>query len=133
MAKHKTGELTGALLDAAVAKAEGYGPPVLFKTDALGEGESAALWFPHPTLPSFPVSDWQPSATWAQAGPIIERELIDVSAGCNAGEGDLWDWWAFCPSMRTGDNGLVAQYGETPLTAAMRAYVASKFGGEVEL
>ena len=57
---------------------------------------------------------------WAQGGPIIEREKITLEW---TGEG----WNAY---IRHDD-----EYpdGPTPLVAAMRCYVASKLGDEVEI
>ena len=65
--------------------------------------------------------DWHwYSADWVYGGPIIEREGIDLQCQ-NQG---LW----------CADLGLDASiYGPTPLIAAMRCYVASKLGDEVEL
>jgi hypothetical protein len=97
--KHKTAELEGALLDAAVAKAEGVG--------IWAEGLS---WL----------------TEWAEAGPIIERERISVFQN---GDGS---WSAMMPQAHEDDD-LVSGTGLTPLIAAMRAYVASRFGEEVEL
>jgi hypothetical protein len=59
------------------------------------------------------------STDWAQAGPIIERERIAVW-----GDNDTY-WEAEC--------GWTWAKGQTPLVAAMRAYVASKLGDEVEV
>ena len=60
------------------------------------------------------------STDWAEGGPIIEREGIDLQ--CQ--NSDLW----------AADLGLEGSvYGETPLIAAMRCYVASKLGDEVEI
>ena len=59
------------------------------------------------------------STDWAQGGPIIEREKINL-------EQDGFQWWAHikadeeCP-------------GPTPLIAAMRCFVASKLGEIVEV
>jgi len=92
----KTSELTGAALDWAVAICEhnvGWEP----------EGEDRDFY----------------SADWAQGGPIIEREGLDIS---RAGGG----WWALiAPS--------IIRSGPTPLVAAMRCYVASKLGHEIEI
>ena len=59
------------------------------------------------------------STDWAYGGPIIEREricLIDQG-------GDYWQaLW-----------GWKEAFGPTPLIAAMRCYVASKLGDEVEI
>ena len=64
---------------------------------------------------------WQPSTDWAQGGPIIEREGITVRRHTDA----LWDASVGRPNYRAG--------GPTPLIAAMRCYVASKLGDEVEV
>ena len=56
-----------------------------------------------------------PSTDWAQGGPIIEREGIAV----------FGDWQATL--------GEETYNGPTPLIAAMRCYVASKLGDEVEI
>ena len=60
---------------------------------------------------------------WAQGGPIIEREHIGIDwTGFEVWE--AWDDKAMPASRYT---------GPTPLIAAMRCYVASKLGDEVEL
>jgi hypothetical protein len=63
------------------------------------------------------------STNWAQGGPIIEREGI-----------------GFFPSEREGKPRWGARmvntyisYGPTPLIAAMRCYVASKLGDEIDI
>ena len=108
--KFKTSELAGFKLDLAVAKAEGekaqlnYGEVVTWKY--VGYEEYRLVW--------------RPSTEWAQGGPIIEREKIAI------------DWDHDCWNASTDD--LPAYYSaETPLIAAMRCYVASKLGDEVEL
>ena len=64
--------------------------------------------------------DFTPSTDWAQGGPIIEREKIAI------------DWDHDCWNASTDD--LPAYYSaETPLIAAMRCYVASKLGDEVDI
>ena len=64
------------------------------------------------------------STDWAQGGPIIEREniLIDL---CYEGE----DWIA----TRTDGPAVSEARGPTMLIAAMRCYVASQLGDEVEV
>jgi len=59
---------------------------------------------------------YQPSTNWAQGGPIIEREGLTL---------DQWDDY---PRWRSGNS-----YGTTPLIAAMRCYVASKLGDEIDV
>ena len=101
--KIKIGELNGAALDWAVAKCEGL------DIRRLSGGE-------------FLLADgdfWFPSIDWAQGGPIIEREGIALG---QTGDG----WEATC-------DGCIYISGPTPLIAAMRCYVASKLGEEVEV
>lgn len=65
---------------------------------------------------------WEPSVDWSQGGPIIEREGINLSHSL---ELDSEHCTAY---MRSGRH---RQKGLTPLIAAMRCYVDSKFGEEV--
>lgn len=120
----KTSELTGAALDWAVAKCEGfdwyietrptaYGPkPFVFEE----HGEASCLF--------------QPSTRWAQGGPIIEREMreagFDLWSGAHVPHGQFAA--TYC---RGAPDSYV--YGPTPLIAAMRCYVASKLGDEVDV
>jgi hypothetical protein len=71
--------------------------------------------------------DWLPdySTDWAHGGPIIEGEQITIGAD---GEG----WCAGKPWDTEWMSGFVYR-GETPLIAAMRCYVASKLGDDVEI
>jgi hypothetical protein len=64
------------------------------------------------------------STDWAQGGPIIERDIAKVERFSDA----LWEATAY-----TKDAQDIVQSGPTPLTAAMRCYVASKLGDEVEV
>lgn len=65
------------------------------------------------------------STNWLAGGEIIEREEIDLNCSHHEGSsGEMWD--AAC------EVGKVFG-GPTPLVAAMRAYVASKMGGEIEV
>jgi len=109
----KTFELTGAALDWAVAKCEGYeivrmrGNEITF----LDRTEDGALSERHINY----------STDWAQGGPIIEREGIDLKRITDA----LWDAHM--------NNVNFYEDGPTPLIAAMRCYVASKLGDEVDV
>ena len=106
----KTNELTGTALDLAVAICEG----IRVQTDDDGRLTMRSN-----------LDYWQPSSEWAQGGTIIERENISIT-------GTNFPWWE-C------DNGWYAHIGDryshgaTPLIAAMRCYVASKLGDEVEV
>lgn len=62
------------------------------------------------------------STCWAQGGAIIEREIIGLDF--DAAEG----WQA-----RDFDSQQITATGKTPLIAAMRCYVASKLGDEIEV
>ena len=64
---------------------------------------------------------FKPSTDWAQGGTIIERERITVEYSADP------DTWCAC---------IMADqevYGPTALIAAMRCYVASEMGEEVEV
>lgn len=65
---------------------------------------------------------YAPSTDWAQGGPIIEREEMML-----AGHAGRWQ-----ATKIVGANAWSA-YGPTPLIAAMRCFVASKLGDEVEI
>jgi hypothetical protein len=103
----KTSELTGAALDWAVAECEGH---------------------------DFPAADafcgiFNPSTDWAQGGPIIERERMDIAC---------WDahsmpWKASIDGDTDAGVALYVEYGPTPLIAAMRCYVASKMGDDINI
>jgi hypothetical protein len=92
----KTSELTGAALNWAVACAR------------WGGG-------------NFGIDGFSPSTNWAQGGPIIEREMIELVPQSDS----LWD------AMYRGQH--IPNDGPTPLIAAMRCYVASKLGDEIEI
>lgn len=113
--KYKVAELEGALLDAAVAKADGTG---------IHWHERGECWFKD--------ADgllYHPSKAWSQGGPIIERERIALHVTFqDKDQCPEQGWWASVDRFLT-----TQQYGQTPLIAAMRAYVASKFGEEVDL
>ena len=69
---------------------------------------------------------------WAQGGPIIEREFMDVEVTpCGSGQGAPFDTWRAWKHNHSADAAVVC--GPTPLIAAMRCYVASKLGDEVEI
>ena len=113
----KTNELTGAALDWAVAKCNGHidDETIIRRLEPDEEGWCIAY-----------------STDWAQGGPIIEREKIDLFT--EKGTPESW-----CASVARDQNGhrLVGwrlhQYGPTPLIAAMRCFVASCLGDEVEV
>ena len=70
------------------------------------------------------------STNWSQGGPIIEREEISIKYVVPAMRDSVWQ--AF-PSITAKGAGGRWGVGPTPLIAAMRCYVASKLGEEVEI
>lgn len=120
----RTSELTGALLDYWVAKAEGLEAEVRsYQQDPFGKGVETVRYCNlkkgnRPFLPS---------TSWAQGGSIIEREMIELSHDRDWREdGQFWRVW------QGNHAGYGYMDGDTPLIAAMRVYVASKFGAEVQ-
>jgi len=84
---------------------------------------------------------YSPTTIWAQGGPIIEREHIAISYDSEwvydpnnvdpEDEPDNGDRWY--AEVRSSSHNFIGGYGPTPLIAAMRCYVASKLGDEVEI
>ena len=105
----KTSELTGGALDWAVALIE-YPE---WKEQGFLEVFPHDLSFDDGTV-------YAPSIDWAQGGLIIEREKIAI------------DWDHDCWNAST-DSHPAYYSAETPLVAAMRCYVASKLGDEVDV
>jgi len=122
----KTSELTGAALDWAVAKCEGVhvsmarGGWFVFDSDAWAEFRND---YNDDKLQAF-----RPSINWAQGGVIIEREGIGIWT-------HPWNEWGEPEIVRYAEdkNGDHVQTAPTTLIAAMRCYVASKLGDEVEI
>lgn len=109
----KTQELKGAALDWAVAKCEGV---------ALVDG---CIFTKDPDDEQVVYS---PSTDWAQGGAIIEREGMGIWMYQWNEKGEPEQGWY--AEDKGGDH---VRTGTTPLEAAMRCYVASKLGDEVEI
>lgn len=105
--KIKTSELSGYALDWAVAECEGMATIV--------NGEP---WIVTGVFFGFRQRPFHPSTVWAQGGPIIERESIAIHKH---------ETWVANPDQKT------EAYGQTPLIAAMRCFVASKLGDKVDV
>lgn len=69
------------------------------------------------------ANDWAPSENWADAGPIIEREKIELRYY----DYDMNPYWGAMILRRDGCPASGA-IGATPLIAAMRCYVSSRYG-----
>jgi hypothetical protein len=109
----KVSDLEGIWLDYWVAKAQGHHLSCDWNQDdyiLIGTGAGDLRQF-------------SPSTAWIQGGEIIEEERLCITA-LNSG---IWKGIANNASTAPG----IVQFGQTPLVAAMRAYVASKCGEEV--
>ena len=115
--KIKTSELTDAALDWAVATCEGRGCEFEDPRDP---------WLTRNGIADQPLHSYTPSTDWAQGGPITELEGVTTAAPLQPG--DLWGAWKWIESRDS-----YKQYGLTPLIAAMRCFVASRLGDEVDI
>ncbi len=118
MSVHKVADLCGPMLDGAVALAEG----LTFTNHrhnwclVLDEAEDE-------------MRVYEPSVDWDLAGPIIERERISLHFEYDPEHPQIWHALTHTRPLIKASVGT----GERALIAAMRAYVASKFGEMVEL
>jgi hypothetical protein len=108
----KTTELSGIALDWAVAmslKQSGEDYTLTVDTDIDGvKRVNYGGMYP----------EW--STDWAEGGPIIEREWVSL-------------WQVGHNYWKADKGGLYSAQSETPLVAAMRCYVASKLGDEIQI
>ena len=118
--KIKTAELKGTALDWAVAECEEWdffdedGVPII----QLDSSHMRTRW-----------GLYSPSTDWEIGGPIIEMEGIQLKHMSY----DSNPWWVALidvPDTSVMKRGCI---GPTPLIAAMRAFVASRLGDEVEI
>lgn len=83
-----------------------------------------------PCYPKIGGAPFQPTTDWALAGPIIEREEISIKHVIPAMKDSIWQAH---PSLSAKGASGKWGIGPTPLIAAMRCYVASRLGNEVEV
>ena len=102
--KISTSELTGIALDWAVAKCE-------VGADFIAEVDDPHFY----------------STDWTQGGPIIEREKIHFKLAGGIG---YVAWISYGIGPHKNEH---SQHGPTPLIAAMRCYVASQLGDEIDV
>lgn len=123
--RYKVEELEGPLLDLAVANAEGIKATIYLVPNAISPFYECAVLDEAGRL----HYQFLPSRSWTQGGPIIDREKISLLRDEFAAHwdaqyiietGEHWQW-------------RHQAFGVSPLVAAMRCYVRSKFGEEVEL
>lgn len=135
----KTSELSGALLDYWAARADESWKwahelfpamtldPTFKGAELLDGGENDhSLCILLPTNPFRQDRKvFSPSTLWEHGGPIIERAKIGIE---RTQYGACWGaWMVHCAQDGDDPNAI----GDTPLIAAMRAFVASKFGDEI--
>ena len=101
--KIKTSDLKDQALDWAVSTVADLPYPIVY--DEQGQEVSVS-----------------PSTVWTQGGPIIERECLELEV-----EEGVWH------SRTSFGFHYYSGKGPTPLVAAMRCYVASKLGDEVDV
>ena len=118
--KVKTHNLKGAALDWAVNEAQSYNTSPLIVYDGC-EGEDRNKPRKYLATEGGFTIDY---SNWAQGGPIIERENITLDMAARM-ETAPKEWGANC--------GHGYYWAPTPLIAAMRCYVASKLGDEIEI
>ena len=126
MRKIKVSEASGLSLDRLVAQALGHGPVLNMESHGRtwkGCWEST----PQPPCSREYQQVQRYTTDWSHGGPIIERELLSpdplLDTNCHLIRWRCRNW--------KGDGS--DYYGATPLIAAMRCYVVSKLGEEVEI
>ena len=116
--KIKTADLIGPALDWAVAQCEGkvHG----YKHQLVYDCRD--------------VIPYTPSTDWAIGGPLIERERIKVAPNMGGSwHGQIRHVKRHPLVQNPVLAGWTNQHGPTPLIAAMRCYVASRLGDEVDI
>ena len=116
--KIKTSELIGAALDYAVS---------LITNPEWSEEDRAFSTYDYIDIGDPDDEPYMPSENWAQGGPIIEHACIGLDHYPDGGHPQGGEWGALT------NEGTVESFGPTPLIAAMRCYVASKLGDEVDV
>jgi hypothetical protein len=144
----KTAELEGEELDYWVAKAEGYeGPCEMWEVVNFGSAGGPVLMknehCKHKKC--YPIKKYgsmqgtfggcpEFSTNWSWAGPLIEKEQITIYSPKGSNNPDVpWSATIIGDLTNKGILNQGSEDGPTPLVAAMRTYVTSKFGDEVEM
>lgn len=119
----KVADLIGAQLDYWVCKGEGLNVIVAMRENC-GDTEPSCL---EVNDRGVRILRHSPSTTWAEGGSIIDRVPFGIFERVDGG----WAAGIYRPQAGMRDLCIAYQTGDTLLIAAMRAYVASKFGEEV--
>jgi hypothetical protein len=124
----RTSELIDITLDWAVSYALGHNPMKDFHSHGMtwnGWWETTSYIKTKPNeyrrLPRYSID-------WEYGGPIIESGANNLFKH-NGGT----EWCCACNVQRDGYIAIITADGPTPLIAAMRAYVTSKLGDEIEI
>lgn len=127
-------DLTGQALDLGVALSEGFDVSIVFgkltlnrllTTGRLSMGQSL-------------IEEWNPSTNPAQSYPIIDREKISTEFSDKFNREQMTsaigrEWEAdMCKEDGLNFSSWFSS-GSTPLIAAMRCYVESKMGPEIQI
>ena len=113
MKRIKVAEAAGKVLDWMVAKCEGAQGWEPYYPDPFEGYGFGPVYTPYPY-----------SSDWAQGGPIVEREKISIRQ---------WTNMPIVHAYMPIDGAEWSSDGGLPLVAAMRCFVASKLGGEVDV
>lgn len=131
----KTSELIGPALDWAVAKCEGAENlrenPHRFNKRLIIRIAGRTEY----------IQDLRFSTDWAQGGPIMDREHIEIRPTITDGgyrtsdSPDAVHARILLPNGATGfdPRSVISEYGPTTLIAAMRCYCCAKLGDEIEI
>ena len=123
----KTSEPTDITLDWAVAHAMQY-----VTHDDLGWTVKLPVPSEPPTTtPPLPFpKNFSPSTRWAQAGPLIQAEMMEHGMSLSSLDHEQGK---FAAHYWSDDFDEIDGIGPTPLIAAMRALVQRKLGDEVDV
>lgn len=113
----KVSELTGDALDWAVCVTGGFKMHYV----APNEKRGTIRWEVHPSTRRY-------SSNWIHGGPIIESYGINTSREAD----NIWAAY-FLEQLFKEDGSECWQTAQTPLIAAMRCFVASKYGETIEI
>lgn len=128
--KYAVNNLGTLALDWAVATIQNL--PIQYDPMGFYTGSEAGYWVWSDT----PKRYWKigrqysPSTSWAQGGPIIESQEITIKHVVPAMKDSIWQ--AHPSHTAKGANGKWG-VGPTPLIAAMRCYVATHLGEEIDI
>lgn len=131
----KTSELIDGPLDWAVLEAQ---KPDLRNPDRAGIATFGPLFGKGYKYPCWGTRKYSPSTDWKEGGPIIKRELAGVFKYNKLDPNEPDKFGAHVVIQRSDwredlVNISLCLDGPTPLIAAMRCFVASKLGDEVEI